>query len=639
MATTSKKTPGLHYLSKIVAAIKEKLKAGNLTETDLDGIVKSARSHAGGKAKAEKMKADTAALVAFEQQFEAAEAGGNQTGLMICFYLSDDAAARLAIPQGESHEDLHLTLCYLGDSSQFGEIAIAEILIACRNHANWQTPLSGVISGTGRFIGDEIDVYYASVDIPMLAEFRTDLARRLASCGTPAKTEHGFDPHITLAYLEKDDPTPDYDVSDIELRFDTMSVMIAGRRVDLPMAMSSNFNEVADLCNQSGPMRLFMEQQFADAPEWINYLPKPGVYTSPRYGQITITKERNQSFVDNFLNEVYQKQLPIDNEHDLAQSGASGWITSMKINDDGGVDAKTEWTDRGKKLIEEERFKYFSPAWFDSWTDPVNPETRHKNIAIGGALCIRPFFKENALRPIVANEQGLSILTGDVPENLNSSDTVNLHFEALTPVTDQQGASDMTQSANPTPQQFTELETKFQAAEKLANEEKARADAAEAKLNEQKQAAEAATTELTKATESVTKLNERVASLEKDKRTSRFTEISRNWIGERQGHIDMLELIVNATEKGEESTEFKAYVESQNAAVERVRTAGLFTEAGSTAPAAGGAIQKIEAKARKMAEDSAGQLSYEAAMTAVLEAEPQLYKEHLAEMRGGAVAG
>lgn len=648
------KKPGLHYLNQVVAAIKKLIKGGgSVTESDLDAIVKQARGHAGGKAKSENMKAATAALVAFEQKRVADEGdeGANQSGLMVAFYLSTDAAAQLAIPLGEAPEALHLTLCYLGDASQFNELAIADILIACRNHANWQVPLSGEVSGTGRFIGDgDQDVYYASVDVGGLSEFRTDLARRLASCGTPANTEHDFDPHITLAYLAKDDPTPDYDMSDIALRFDVLTVQIGNRRIDMPLMRSMNYSEVADLCADSdaaqqiagGPMRLFIEQPatFSEPPANINYLPKPGKYTNPRFGEIVITRERNQRFVDNFLAGVYQAKLPIDNEHDLEKSGASGWITMLAMNDDGSVQADVEWTDRGTFLIENDRFKYFSPAWFNVWSKPEEPDKPIKDVAIGGALTIRPFFKENSLQPLVAHEGELAQI-GVMQFSEGAGHAGDVSFSDLTRIPDagepasssSEGAPDMTTAATGTPANVTELQTKLAAAEALAASEKTRADTAEGKLAETSTAASEAVT----AKEEVKKLNEKVSSLEKKDRTQRFTEMTRKWAGSRDGHLKMLEFMATATEKGEESEEFKAYVEQQNAVGTQLRNAANFSEIGTTAPAASSAIGKIEAKAREMSEKSQATntpITIEQAMAKVIAAEPQLYKEYMAEQRG-----
>lgn len=143
--------------------------------------------------------------------------------------------------------------------------------------------------------------------------------------------------------------------------------------------------------------------QFADAPDTINVLPVPGTYKHPRYGTIKITKERNQRFVDNFENAVYQDKLPIDAEHETKLSGAFGWMTGLKMNSDGSVDATVEWTDRGMTAFENDRFKYFSPEWYDAWQDPATGET-YSDVLIGGAVTTRPFFKDPALKPLVASE-------------------------------------------------------------------------------------------------------------------------------------------------------------------------------------------------------------------------------------------
>ena len=75
-------------------------------------------------------------------------------------------------------------------------------------------------------------------------------------------------------------------------------------------------SDLADLAAAGHTHRLFHTIAFAEAPEWIPFLPKPGTYAHPRYGDITITRERNARFVQNFKDGVYQDRLPIDAEHE-----------------------------------------------------------------------------------------------------------------------------------------------------------------------------------------------------------------------------------------------------------------------------------------------------------------------------------
>lgn len=375
-------------------------------------------------------------------------------------------------------------------------------------------------------------------------------------------------------------------------------------RVEYVPADAIGMHEMADLCADGRSLRLFTEVTFAEPPEWINFLPKPGTYESPNYGTIVITEDRNQAFVDNFKAGVYQEHLPIDCEHDIAASGAVGWITDMRLNESGDVDAKTEWTDRGKELIEADRFKYFSPAWFSVWTDPVDPDKKIADVAIGGALTTRPFFKEKALRPLVASDRGLFVL--DNPENLNSESVVNLYFTALKPVENSEGVQTMAEAkpsadneqglfakfkewlaasdtpktepkAEPvrvetvTPQAFSELQTRVEAAENAAKEKDAL----------------------------LVKANERIASLEQDTRAKRFGELSKDWVGDNKVHVATLEHF-SQLEGGEESDMFKNYVTTQNATAEQLKKAGLFAEIGSSAPVEGSATAQIDKRVKEL---------------------------------------
>jgi 2'-5' RNA ligase len=103
----------------------------------------------------------------------------------------------------ETEQNLHLTVCDLGKWEQLPEL---DTLV--RNLANfcWGHPIiPGVIGGQGRFnaseSSDHKDVIYASVDGPSLAEFRQGLIDLLAQHGIPVVQNHGFTPHITLAYV------------------------------------------------------------------------------------------------------------------------------------------------------------------------------------------------------------------------------------------------------------------------------------------------------------------------------------------------------------------------------------------------------------------------------------------------------
>ena len=147
--------------------------------------------------------------------------------------------------------------------------------------------------------------------------------------------------------------------------------------------------------------RAFIELEGAEPPETINVFPAPGVYKHPLWGDVEVTEEGNEKFVEHFNDQIYQEHVPIDAEHETKLSGAVGYIKKLTTNADGSIEAEVEWTERGRKLIEDDSFKYVSPEWYETWKDPATGD-EYENVLIGAALTTRPFFK--GLRSLVASE-------------------------------------------------------------------------------------------------------------------------------------------------------------------------------------------------------------------------------------------
>lgn len=181
-----------------------------------------------------------------------------------------------------------------------------------------------------------------------------------------------------------------------------------GQMRDSDQCPVEKLRKATELCAQGREARLLHETvwDFGDIPEWIQVIPNPGKWDHPKYGKITIDAADLKEFERNFRGHVYQEHIPVDAEHETKQSGACGWYEDVRVGGpkgEPGLWAKVDWTDRGEKLLKEERFKYFSPEWFDSWTDPATGKVYH-NVLVGGALTTRPFFKDESLVPLVAAE-------------------------------------------------------------------------------------------------------------------------------------------------------------------------------------------------------------------------------------------
>jgi len=141
-------------------------------------------------------------------------------------------------------------------------------------------------------------------------------------------------------------------------------------------------------------------------PKEIHVLPV-GKWNHPAYGPITIDRNDIAEFKDNFENGL-RKGIPITEGHDNGFSGelpAIGWFTELIDRGANGLYATIEWTEKGKTLLSEKAFKYFSPEFYSEYEDP---ETRqiYENVLVGGALTNKPYFKE--LEAVVLSEHNIN---------------------------------------------------------------------------------------------------------------------------------------------------------------------------------------------------------------------------------------
>lgn len=165
------------------------------------------------------------------------------TGAMIALMLdaSDSAALLSALPPDVAPvvdgDGLHLTLLYLGDTRAIGDlqdVVGAVLQVMALEHGT----LTGLVSGVGRFTNDEGDgtnAVYASFDAWDLPGLRQNLVDRLAEVGVMSPSQHGFTPHITLAFVPADVPTPPVDPPALKLTFRALTLMWGGERTDYPL--------------------------------------------------------------------------------------------------------------------------------------------------------------------------------------------------------------------------------------------------------------------------------------------------------------------------------------------------------------------------------------------------------------------
>ncbi|MGW1436933.1 2'-5' RNA ligase family protein [Streptomyces griseus] len=144
---------------------------------------------------------------AFFHQAVLAEAAAidNSSGVMVAFSPPQEIAEQLARKDGQPAHDLHVTLAYLGKTSDYTK---EQLLLLPRLVSSWavrQKPVNIRTGGVGKFSreADDQHVLWASIDIPGGAQLHSDLARYLEGHGFRLPSEHGWSPHMTLQYVDR----------------------------------------------------------------------------------------------------------------------------------------------------------------------------------------------------------------------------------------------------------------------------------------------------------------------------------------------------------------------------------------------------------------------------------------------------
>lgn len=157
------------------------------------------------------------------------------SGVMVAIYPPDNIVQELEgiIGKRESVIDplsWHITLAYLGDSDQYSEDQINQLVEVVAGFASTlDSDFPGTVNGIGRFSGDEEneeDTMYANPDVPGLPELRQALVARLEASGFDVANNHGFTPHISLATLKKNDSMPFSRITPLSGDFGMLSVAV-----------------------------------------------------------------------------------------------------------------------------------------------------------------------------------------------------------------------------------------------------------------------------------------------------------------------------------------------------------------------------------------------------------------------------
>lgn len=354
---------------------------------------------------------------------------------------------------------------------------------------------------------------------------------------------------------------------------------------------------------------------------------RTGEFDHPVYGKMIISLSDLKEMVKNFKNGIRGQNIPIDVDH-KHELGAVGWFKELngpvKVEGGHALFATAEWTSDGNKKVKGGAFKYFSPH-FGSWKDPESGKQYH-NVLMSGAITNFPFLK--GMQPVALSEVEERMAENEEITNLKTrmdafetsqkeiTDGIASLTEAVKAKADPDPKPDPVPTPDPAPDPAP-----------TPDPEPVNAQLSEA-LNSTRALREELDAEKKKLAEAETALK----LIEKDKRVMKFNELINgkhgddpHWIGDKEKHLRLMESLADA--HGEDSQEFKDYIDMQSAHARQIEESGLFKEIGTTAVASIDENQALAETVRKLRESDSN-LTQQQALDKALSENPKFYKQY-----------
>lgn len=172
----------------------------------------------------------------------AIEKQGN--GIMVGYFFDESMREVL----GSSESDPHITMAYLGKSDEVDRDSIEAVKVALAGIGKRFSSLAGKLDGIARFSAtpssDNMDVLVRLVNVPYLEDLRGDVCKALDLLGAPAKRNHGYVPHSTLAYIDPDSEQA-LKAEPIPISIDRITLAVSGKHYDFPLTGSAPVMKIA----------------------------------------------------------------------------------------------------------------------------------------------------------------------------------------------------------------------------------------------------------------------------------------------------------------------------------------------------------------------------------------------------------
>lgn len=184
---------------------------------------------------------------AVEELQDGQRAEAEPAQVMVAWMLDDpEAGKRLLLVSGDGVEptapdDMHVTLAYLGRVGvDVDEDAVEGLTDLLRSALGEMDPLEGSIGGSITFPGsahsDGRTVHAAAVDVPGLEVLRAAVVAACVDAGLTVRADHGWVPHLTLAYAEPGATALHVDMDvQVPARIRSVDVVVGGVRTGIPI--------------------------------------------------------------------------------------------------------------------------------------------------------------------------------------------------------------------------------------------------------------------------------------------------------------------------------------------------------------------------------------------------------------------
>jgi hypothetical protein len=234
-------------------------------------------------------------------------------------------------------------------------------------------------------------------------------------------------------------------------------------------------------------MMVPLEMKFSEEDTSEIQLLKMGEWNHPMYGPIKVTSDVFDEFIKNFKKDLRAHSsiigLPVDEEHHSA-GGAVGWIKKLINKGSEGLFATVEWNSKGRQMIKDAVYRFFSPEFYFQYEDPESRKV-YNNVLVGGALTNRPYFK--GLNPVVLSED--IIINNKNNNNMLLSEIIKKNLADLSDDEKSFVTSHFAELDEETKKKFNDVKPAETAEEKKAREDKelkAREDANKAEEEKNK---------------------------------------------------------------------------------------------------------------------------------------------------------